>query len=389
MKLTSVFDKVAKAHIEGNRIIAQQGGSSSSKTYSTLQLLILIAAKHPNLLISVVAESLPHLKRGAMRDFQNILLDEGIYAEKNHNRTDNTFIIGKSKIEFFSADSPDKLRGGRRDYLFINECNNLRYEAFNQLEIRTKQRVFLDYNPVAEFWVHEHLLGKDGVKYIQSTYKDNEYLDDKIVKAIERRRDSDPNWWRVYGLGEVGRAEGLIFNNWDVIDTMPNSKLLGYGLDFGYTNDPSALIEVRFAEGTIYLNELVYDTGLTNDDLYVLAKKNKLDMQSYTYADSAEPKSIEELYRLGWRGCKSVIKGKDSIRNGIQVMQKYNIRITKDSTNLIKEFRNYSWAEDKYGEALNKPIDNWNHAIDAVRYCCMMTLGSEKDKGKMLAFDIL
>lgn len=389
MKLTKVFDKLIAHHVGGARIIAQQGGTSSSKTYSTLQLLLIIAAKHPGLLISVVAESLPHLKRGALRDFINILEEEGIYSERIHNKTDNSFKIGGSVIEFFGADSPDKLRGARRDYLFLNECNNISYAAFNQLEPRTKTRVFLDYNPVAEFWVHEHLLDKPGVAYIQSTYLDNDFLDPSIIKSIERRRETDPAWFKVYGLGETGRAEGLVFNKWDIVDDVPDSKLLGYGLDFGYTNDPSAAIAVYLAEGTLYFDELIYSTGLTNDDLFIRARKAKIDMQANTYADSAEPKSIEELFRLGWRGVRPVVKGADSIRNGIQVMQTYNIKVTKRSTNLIKELRNYQWATDKYGEPLNKPSDNWNHCIDSARYCCMMTVGSEKDKGKILSIDFI
>lgn len=388
MEFSTVFKKTLKAYSEKPRIILEQGGTSSSKTFSILQLLIIIASKHDKL-ISVVSETLPHLKRGAMRDFFNILIGEGIYREKYHNKTDNTYQINNSKIEFFSADNPDKIRGARRDILFINECNNVSYPVYDQLEVRTKETIFLDYNPVSEFWAHEKIKIRDDVYYIQSTYKDNEFLDEKIVTSIESRKDIDPNWWRVYGLGETGSIEGLVFTNWEIVDEMPEDyKKLGYGLDFGFTNDPTALIEVGQQGGFLWLDEKIYETALTNDDIYVKAKKLKIDMETETIADSAEPKSIEELYRMGWN-VKPAVKGRDSINSGIDILKSYQLKVTKNSVNLIKELRNYKWAVDKHGKVLNKPIDNWNHAIDGVRYLALMKLSVEKNKGEILDFDIL
>lgn len=370
MNLTNTWNKLAKRK---ERIVVQQGGTSSGKTYATLQLLIQIAQKYPNILISVVAESLPHLKRGAMRDFFKILMEEGIYEPKNHNKTDHQYKIDKSIIEFFGADSADKMRGSRRDILYINECNNVSYNVYDQLEVRTKWRIYLDYNPVSEFWVHDRVIPLDNVGYVHSTYKDNDQLDEQIIKSIETRKDIDPNWWKVYGLGEVGSLEGVIFNNWTIEEELPEeAELIAYGLDFGFTNDPTALIAVYRFDSELWLDELIYETGLTNDDL-----ANKITPEGLVIADSAEPKSIETLRRLGW-DIMPTEKGKDSINAGISTLQSYKINVTKTSLNLIKELRNYQWLEDKNGNLMNRPIDDWNHALDAVRYVALKRLKSKQ-----------
>lgn len=372
-------------HEATERIVVNQGGTSSGKTYSIL-IALLIRAQREKLMISVVAESLPHLRRGAMRDFLNILKELGIYDVKNHNRSNNEFTIGQSKIEFFGADQPDKLRGARRDILYINECNNVGYEAYSQLEVRTKKQIFLDFNPVSAFWVHEKVLNQDNVKFIKSTYKDNPFLDQEIIKAIERRRGDD-NWWRVYGLGEVGMLEGVIFTNYEVIDEFPDDcKWTCYGLDFGFTHDPTALIQIGRKGDDIYLDEIIYSTGLTNDDIVDKIKsfeheievkegKEVVKKKVRTYpdsieiiADSAEPKSIESIRRKGFINIKGAEKGRDSVLTGIDTMQQFKLMVTKDSTNILKEIRNYQWVQTKDGEYINKPIDDWNHAIDAIRY---------------------
>lgn len=377
MRLTKVWDYNAQAHVDGYRIIANQGGTSSSKTYSLLQLMLIIAGKYSHKLISVVSESLPHLKRGALRDFIQILKDEDLYRESLHNKTDNSFKVHNSVIEFFGADSPDKLRGARRDYLFINECNNIPYDSFQQLEVRTKERIFLDYNPTSEFWVHEKLLGHEDVKYIQSTYLDNDYLDPNIVKSIERRKDQDENWWRVFGLGEVGSTEGIVYTNWKIVNKWPECRWEVLGIDFGYTNDPTAIVRIGYYDQELYIDEVVYETGLTNQDIGRKLKGERVQM----YADSAEPKSIEEIRRMGFH-IKPCEKGKDSILNGITKVKEYKLNITKTSTNVIKELRNYQWRL-KDGRPDNKPIDNYNHALDAMRYAITMKV---KARNKVKAF---
>jgi phage terminase large subunit len=288
-----------------------------------------------------------------------------------------------SFIEFFSADDSSKLRGARRDILYINECNNVPFEAYNELAIRTKKEVYLDFNPANEFWVHKELKDEPDSDFIILTYKDNEALDDSIVQQIEKNREKAStsaywaNWWKVYGEGQVGSLEGVVFNNWKQIDILPNeAKLIGIGLDFGYTNDPTAIIEVYNYNGTRIINELAYRTGMLNSDIAKLLPNNVT-----IYADSAEPKSIEEIRRYG-KTIKPVTKGKDSINYGIDVMQRQNYLVTSNSSNLIKELRSYCWDTDKTGMRLNKPIDHFNHAIDALRYHEMETLGLNTTYGQ-------
>ena len=365
------------------RIKIVQGGTSAGKTYGILPILIDRAAKTPNTEISVVSESIPHLRRGALRDFLKIMKSINRYVDDRYNKTLLKYEFANgSFIEFFSADDSSKLRGGRRSILYINECNSVSFESFNELSIRTKDEVFLDYNPTAEFWVQTELEGQEDAEKIILTYKDNEALDkgiiDQIEKNIKKAETSNywRNWVRVYVDGEMGQLEGVVFSNWKPIDTIPNeARLIGIGVDFGYTNDPTSIIEVYKMNETRILNEVTYQTGLLNSDI---AKILPRDVP--VYADSAEPKSIADISRFGIT-IKGVTKGRDSINYGIDVMQRENYLVTSQSTNLIKELRSYCWDTDKTGKRLNKPIDNFNHAIDAVRYHEMETLGMNKNYG--------
>ena len=366
------------------RIKIIQGGTSASKTYGCLSVLIDRAAKTPNTEISVVSESIPHLRRGALRDFLKIMKSINRYVDDRYNKTLLKYEFANgSFIEFFSADvDSSKLRGGRRNILYINECNSVSFESFNELSIRTKDEVFLDYNPTAEFWVQTELEGQEDAEKIILTYKDNEALDKGIIDQIEKniKKAETSNYWRnwvnVYVNGVMGRLEGIVFSNWQTIDTIPNeARLIGIGVDFGYTNDPTSIIEVYKMNETRILNEVTYQTGLLNSDI---AKILPRDVP--VYADSAEPKSIADIQRYGIT-IKGVTKGRDSINYGIDVMQRENYLVTSQSTNLIKELRSYCWDTDKTGKRLNKPIDNFNHAIDAVRYHEMETLGMNKNYG--------
>lgn len=359
-----------------------QGGTSASKTYSILAVLIDKALKNTTE-ISVVAETIPHLRRGALKDFLKIMRWTNRYIDANFNKSLLRYEFANGSVmEFFSADDASKLRGARRDVLYINECNNVTFEAYNELSIRTKREVFLDFNPANEFWVHTELKDELDSDFIILTYKDNEALDQSIIDQIEKNKEKAKtssywaNWWNVYGLGQIGSLEGVIFNNWKQIDTIPNdAKLLGTGIDFGYTNDPTAIIEVYKWNNQRILNEICYQTQLSNAQIskYVT---NRLPC----YCDSAEPKSIAELRRLGLNAT-GVKKGADSINFGIQIMQEQDYLITKSSINLINEFRKYSWDKDKRtGSQTNKPIDMFNHAMDAVRYHEMETIGIKTQK---------
>jgi len=379
LKRTTAINKILALK---KRIKIIQGGTSAGKTFGILPILIDKAAKQPGLEISVVAESIPHLRRGALRDFLKVMKWTNRFVDDRFNKSLLKYEFANgSFIEFFSADDSSKLRGARRDILYVNECNNVNFEAYNELSIRTKKEVYLDFNPANEFWVEEIKEDKEA-DFIILTYKDNEALDIGIVDQIEKNRLKAEtstywrNWWKVYGLGELGMLEGVVFSNWKQIDTIPKeARLVGIGLDFGYTNDPTSCIEIYKHNDKRILNEIVYQTGLLNSDI-----SKKLPKDVPVYADSAEPKSIADIQRYGIT-IKGVTKGRDSINYGIDVMQREEYLVTSNSTNLIKELRSYCWDTDKTGKRLNKPIDNYNHAIDAVRYHEMETLGMNKNYG--------
>lgn len=351
------------------KIRAVQGGTSASKTVSILLYLIArCQTDRTPTLTSVVSESLPHLKRGALRDFKNILQTHGYWKDGLWRESDKiyTFETG-SQIEFFSVDQPDKLRGGRRDRLFMNECNNIPLGAFDQLEVRTKEFVFLDWNPSSEFWFYTDILpGRQDVEHITLTYKDNEALSPEIVATIEARQ-ANKQWWQVYGLGQLGEAEGRVYTGWNIIDDIPiEARLERRGLDFGYSNDPSVIIDIYKYNGGYIWDEQLYRKGMQNkqlaDYLNNLPKPNTL-----VVADSAEPKSIDEMKLYGVPVLPA-IKGPDSVRQGIQLVQGLPISLTKRSTNAIKEYRNHMWKRDTDGRILNVPEDVFNHALDAGRY---------------------
>jgi len=387
---TTAQAKIAKLR---KRIRIVQGGTSSSKTFSIIPLLITYAIKNSKSEISIVAESIPHLKRGAVKDFINIMLMTGNFKDANFNKSDLKYKFSNgSFIEFFSADQPDKLRGARRDILFVNECNNIPFEAYNQLAIRTKKFIYLDYNPTSEFWVHTELINDKDSDFVILTYKDNEALDLALVREIEKAREKAKtsvywdNWWRVYGLGQVGSLDGVILENWEQIDRIPiNASLIGYGMDFGFTNDPTTLIGVYRYNDSLVIHEYLYQTGMLNSDIIRRLNQIGISKSEKIYGDSAEPKSIEEIYRSGFN-IKPVLKGNDSVKFGLSILQEYKLLVTKESTNLIKELRSYTWDKDKNGKQLNAPIDDFNHAIDAMRYLAMMEL---KKKSNKAAFGIV
>jgi len=359
------------------RIKIIQGGTSAGKTFGIIPVLIDKAARHEGLEISIVAETIPHLRRGALKDFLKIMKWTGRFFEDRFNKSLLRYEFANgSVIEFFSADDSSKLRGARRDILYINECNNVTFDSYNELAIRTRKEVYLDFNPANEFWVHTELKNEPDSDFLILTYKDNEALDQSIIDQIEKNKEKAKtstywaNWWKVYGEGQLGMLEGVVFSNWKQIDTIPKeAKLLGIGLDFGYTNDPTAIIEIYNYNGQRIVNELAYQTGLLNSEIAKLLPKHVP-----VYADSSEPKSIDEIKRYGIT-IKGVTKGKDSINYGIDVIQRNEYLVTANSQNLIKELRSYVWDTDKQGKRLNKPINFNDHAIDAFRYHEMETLG--------------
>jgi phage terminase large subunit len=347
------------------RIRGIAGGTSASKTISILLWLIQYAQTNKDKTISIVSETFPHLKRGAMRDFLSIMETHHYFDDPRWNKTDSIYAFEtNSKIEFFSADQSDKVRGPRRDILFINEANNVPYETYEQLEIRTNEIIWLDWNPVTEFWFYTEVKGHNDVDFLILTYLDNEALDIAIVKTIESRKDRK-NWWKVYGLGELGDAEGRVYTGWQLIDEIPHeARLHRYGLDFGYSNDPTAIVAVYEYNGGYIFDEVTYRKGLSNKDIADILRN--LD-DGLVKADSAEPKSIDEINRYGI-SIIGATKGRDSVAHGIQLVQDQRISVTKRSTNLWKEYNNYLWETDKDGKILNIPQDFLNHCLDAIRY---------------------
>ena len=361
---TTALRKIAKLT---KRLRIVQGGTSASKTISVLIYLIARAQsdKTPTL-TSIVSESFPHLRRGAIRDFLNIMEAHGYFKPDLWSKTDYcyTFETG-SKIEFFSADQPGKVRGPRRDRLFINEANNVPFETYEQLEIRTKEFVIIDYNPTNEFFVHEHILGKVDHDFLVLTYRDNEALDANIVAAIESRKHR-AGWWKVYGEGLLGEVEGRIYTGWQTIDAVPHeARLERYGVDFGYHPDPCAIVALYYLNGGYILDEVCYQLEMSNREIANTLKNLK---QAPIIADSAEPKSIAELKAYGLNVLEAQ-KGKDSVKFSIKSVQDQRISVTKNSVNLLKEYRNYLWDVDKDGKIIpGVPAPGKDHLLDASRY---------------------
>ena len=373
--LTTATKKIAAL---SKKIRAVQGGTSASKTVSILLHLIHEAQsdKKPTL-TSVVSESIPHLKRGALRDFKNILKAHKYWSDNNWNATDSiyTFETG-SQIEFFSTDNGDKLRGGRRDRCFMNEANNCTLDAFDQLEVRTKEYMYLDWNPTNEFWFYTEVKpSRKDVEHITLTYKDNEALSQEIIDSIEARKNRT-NWWNVYGLGQLGEVEGKIYTDWVEIEELPKeARLEGYGLDFGYSNDPTAITAIYYYNGGYVLDEIVYQKGMSNQDI---ANTLKAYQDKIVVADSAEPKSIDEIRKHGINIVPSE-KGPGSVNQGIQLVQEQKILYTKRSYNIASEYRNYLWIRDKDGKILNKAEHGFNHAMDGIRYFFQNHLKNRRD----------
>jgi phage terminase large subunit len=371
LAMTTTYKKIG---LQRKRIRVNQGGTSSGKTFAILLHLLDYATRHPNKLITVAAVNYPHLRRGAMRDFKNIL-NEGpywAYYRIDYNKAESTFKFFNGSVIEFVALNEYTARGSRRDVLFINEANLVTFETFQQLEVRTKDFAIIDFNPTSEFWAHEELVGvRDDVDFIITTYLDNEALDDQIINSIEMRK-SNTNWWRVYGMGEIGELEGLVYSGWEMIDEVPEeAELQGYGLDFGYTNDPTAIVAVYKHDGGFILDELCYKTGLFNDDIAEIIKGHSLE-SLMGVGDSSEPKSIDEIARHGItiKGAqkKSGEPAKSYNQWAISKIQELKISYTANSHNLRKEYLGYMWATDRTGKSLNIPEDGTDHILDAVKY---------------------
>jgi len=362
------------------RICVLQGGTRSGKTYSVLLALIEFAYKNKGkgLYITIARKTMPALRGTSMRDFFDILKKENLYDERLHNKSNHLYSLYGNYIEFISVDQPQRVRGRKREILFLNECNEFGFEEYTQLALRTTFKIIIDFNPSEQYhWLYTQIIDadRDDVDFHISTYKDNPFLEQSTISEIERLKEVDENLYRVFGEGQRGVATETIFPVFNIIDRIPdNAKPIALGLDFGFTADPTSLIKVYKHDLDLYIDELLYERGLTNQDIAYKIKQLGIDRSIEIFADSAEPKSIEEIFRMGGINIKPTKKGADSIRIGIDVLKRHKLNITKRSVNAIKEFRNYKWIKNKNNEITNKPIDAFNHAVDSVRYVALNKL---------------
>jgi len=363
LKSTNVFDRNYAEYQNKTRNVVNQGGSRSSKTYSIAQLFLVILTTENNVVLTVARKTLPSLRATAMRDFFDIIKGQDLYREANHNKSDLIYKYKSNEVEFISVDQPQKIRGRKRRYLWLNEANEFSYEDYKQLNMRTTGQLFFDFNPSDEFhWIYDHILTRDDTTFIQSTYKDNPFLEREIVKEIEMYRKLDQNYWRIYGLGERGISELKIYTHWQYCDELPEGDEMIYGLDFGYNNQ-TALVKIVIKDQKYYWDEVLYKTYMTNNDLIEKLKELKVGENAVIYADSAEPQRIEEIHQAGFN-----IKPSDKdVNKGIDTIKSKAFLITKQSVNLLKEVKSYSWKE-KDGKPLDEPVKQNDHLLDAGRY---------------------
>ena len=380
IQTTIIFSEIEKAKKEGFTTVSLQGSSRSSKTYNALIWLIVYCLNHPNTRLSIVRATLPSLKGSVFIDFKEILMNMLLFDEKRLNKTELTYHFSNgSWVEFFSTDSEQKLRGRKRDILFVNEANELAFIEWQQLKMRTTQFSILDYNPSFsdEHWICQ-LNTEARTKHVITTYKDNPFLEKNIIEELESLQHKNASLWKIYGLGLQAQIEGLIFNNVELIETMPPIKRVFIGMDFGFTNDPTAIMEVAITENEIYINEICYKTEMVARDIVQIINEKCRDRR--IISESADPRLIKEIHNAGIN-IIPVEKFPGSIEAGITKMLEYKICVTRKSYNVIKELKNYTYQQDKDGKWLNKPIDMYNHAIDAVRYVILTeVLGKRKTK---------
>ena len=373
-KSIKVQTNVVFEHLQSSskRFVVEQGGTRSGKTYNILTWLIVgYLLQETGQTLSIVRKTMPSLRATAMRDFFTILDGLGLYDPNMHNRTNMEYTINANLVEFISCDQPQKLRGRKRNTLFMNEANEIQKEDYLQMNLRTSDRVILDYNPSDAFhWIYDDIIPRDDCDFYKTTYLDNPFLPDSLKAEILQLKEADPDYWRVYGMGERAELTNSVFGHWREVPAVPaDFRLIGYGLDFGYSVDPSAMVGV-YTDGNSYcFDELIYRTGMTNADIGNTMRDLGISRSDAVVADSAEPKSIDQIHGMGFNihPCE---KGPDSVRAGIDYLRSRPLLVTSRSVNGIKELRGYRWAEDKNGQPLNKPLGR-DHFIDACRYGAM------------------
>ena len=378
IKTNVVFEHLLETD---KKISIEQGGTRSGKTFNILLYIIFhYSLKNTGKTITICRKTFPSVRASVMRDFFDILKIHSSYFEANHNKSNHEYKLNGNLIEFISLDQPQKVRGRKRNLLFINEANELDYEDWQQLVFRTDEKIILDFNPSDEYhWIYDKVIPRKDADFNITTYLDNSFLSDSIKEEIERLKYTDDQYWQIYGLGIKGISKSTIFNYVEVNQLPDDVEFISYGADAGYTNDPTTTVSVYRKDYDLYIQEHLYQTQMTTIDIHKKWKEIKIERQTI-YFDSAEPRLIEELRRMGWN-VRPSLKGADSINAGIDLLKRFKIHILKDSHNAIQEFRNYKWQEDRSGKMINKPIDKHNHIIDACRYATYSVL-SKPNFGK-------
>ena len=378
IKTNVVFKHLLKSD---KKITIEQGGTRSGKTYNILLYIIFkYCLENTNKTVTICRKTFPAVRSSVMRDFLDILKQYNSYSELSHNKSNHEYRLNGNLIEFISLDQPQKVRGRKRNLLFINEANELDYEDWQQLIFRTEDKIILDFNPSDEYhWIYDKVIPREDADFYITTYLDNSFLNKSITEEIERLKETDETYWQIYGLGLKGISKATIFNYTEVNHIPYDAEFISYGADAGYSNDPTTLVSVYKKEHNLYIKEHIYQTQMTTYDISRKWKDIGIERE-LIYFDSAEPRLIEELRRMGFN-VRPSLKGADSINAGIDLLKRFKIHIEKDSHNCIQEFRNYKWQEDRSGKMINKPVDKNNHTIDAVRYATYSVL-SKPNFGK-------
>ena len=363
------------------KIVVEQGGTRSGKTYNILLFIIFNYCQvNTGKTVTICRKTFPALRSSVMRDFIDILKTHNKYIEANHNKSNSEYQLDGNLIEFISVDQPQKIRGRKREFLFINEANELDYEDWQQLVFRTTEKIVIDFNPSDFYhWIYDKVIPRDDVEFYKTTYLDNKFLDSSIIEEIERLKETDDHYWRIYGLGERGYSKATIFKYYETDNVPEDAEFVSFGLDYGYTNDPTAMVGVWKRGYDLYIKEYIYQTMMTGRDIHQRLKDMGIQ-RDLIFADSAEPRLNDELRKMGWN-IRASVKGKDSINAGIDLLKRFKIHITKDSHNAIQEFRDYKWKEDKSGKLTNQPEPKNDHLIDSTRYACYSIM-SQPNFGK-------
>lgn len=376
VEVNKIYPQLTKAYQSKKRFCVQQGGTRSGKSYNILLWLIFwYCHKFNGRLITITRNTSPTLRNTIMRDFFEILENTGKYQERYHNKTNWEYKLFGNTVQFLAVDSGQKIRGGKRDVLFINEANEISLDAYRQLDFRTKEFIIMDYNPSEAYhWIYDLIIDDPDCAFHKTTYLDNPWLPEAQVKVIEKLMETDEAYWKIYGLGERAEVGNLVFPSHSTTDYIPpDADFVGYGMDFGYSVDPTALIKVYSRGDDLYFKEVFYRNKMSGDSICEMLMENEVDRHHIIYADQADPRLVDHIKGRGFN-IIGVGKGRDSIRGGIDLLKRKKLYIHESSSNLVSEFRMYKWKEDRNGKATQDPIDGWNHGIDAIRYWALGAL---------------